>query len=314
VVYSVTLCALSAGSEYQTYRQIGTGKEDPLKLRTDQKETANMNLRAKTLVPVLSGLALLVGAVAPVQAITDGDLDDDGGHPYVGLMVAKDVNGTPQWQCSGTLLSPTLFLTAGHCTKFAAHVEIWFDADVEHGIPANRYPFTGQVGGMPFTHPQYNPNAFFLYDLGVVVLDEPMVMDNYGVLPELNVLDSLARQRGKQDVTFTAVGYGMQASFPDAASWKEHNERIRMVAYPRLIQINVPGRTGDFSLLLSNNHATGGTCFGDSGGPNFIGNSNVIGGVTSYGKRNVCTGTGGVYRVDRADDLSWLYSVGAPSP
>jgi len=61
------------------------------------------------------------------------------------------------------------------------------------------------------------------------------------------------------------------------------------------------------SLLLSNNHATGGTCFGDSGGPNFIGNSNVVGGVTSYGKNGNCAGTGGVYRVDRADALNWLY-------
>ena len=70
-----------------------------------------------------------------------------------------------------TLLSSTLFLTAGHCTEHpAAHVEIWFDADVESGIPANDYPFTGQVGGTPHTHPDYDPNAFFLFDLGVVVL------------------------------------------------------------------------------------------------------------------------------------------------
>jgi hypothetical protein len=276
-----------------------------------------MNLCKKTLVPVLSGLALLVAAVAPVKAVTDGVLDGDG-HPYVGLMVAQDASGAPLWRCSGTLLSPTLFLTAGHCTEApAAHVEIWFDADVESGIPGNGYPFAGNAGGMPYTHPQYNPAAFFLYDLGVVVLDQQMTtMPSYGALPALNQLDSLARRRGKQDVTFTAVGYGMQASFPDAASWKNQSERVRMVAHPRLIQIN-SGYTGDFSLLLSNNHATGGTCFGDSGGANFIGNSNVVGGVTSYGKRNVCTGTGGVYRVDRTDDLEWLYGVfGAhlPSP
>jgi hypothetical protein len=262
-------------------------------------------MRAKTLVPLLSGLALLVGVVAPVQAITDGELDGDG-HPYVGLMVAQDASGNPLWRCSGTLLSPTLFLTAGHCTEApAAMVQIWFDADVESGIPDNGYPYTGEVGGTPYTHPQYDPNAFYRYDLGVVVLNNPVEMSNYGTLPELNVLDKLARRRGKQDVTFTAVGYGMQASFPDAASWKNQSERVRMVANPRLIQINT-GYTGDFSLLLSNNHATGGTCFGDSGGPNFIVNSNVVGGVTSYGKRNVCTGTGGVYRVDRADDLEWL--------
>lgn len=268
----------------------------------------------KILVLILAGLAIFVVAATPIWAITDGVLDGNG-HPYVGLMVAQDANRTPLWRCSGTLLSPTLFLTAGHCTEApAAHAEIWFAADVESGIPQNGYPNKGDVGGTPHTHPQYNPNAFYLYDLGIVVLDTPMVMSGgYATLPDLNKLDSLARQRGKQDVTFTAVGYGLQESFPEAASWKEHNKRVRMVAYPHLIQINVPGSTGDFSLLLSNNHATGGTCFGDSGGPNFIGTSNVIGGVTSYGKNGNCAGTGGVYRVDRTDDLSWLYSVGAPS-
>jgi V8-like Glu-specific endopeptidase len=227
-------------------------------------------------------------------------------------MVAQAADGTPLWRCSGTLLSPTLFLTAGHCTEApAAHVEIWFASDVDAGRPGNGYPFTGNAGGTPYTHPQYNPNAFFLYDLGVVVLDEPVVMNAYGALPQLDQLDRLRNRRGQQDVGFTAVGYGLQASFPDAASWKNQSDRVRMVAYPRLVQINVPGFTGDFSMLLSNNANTGGTCFGDSGGPNFIGTSNVIGGVTSYGKNGNCAGSGGVYRVDRADDLGWLATFGA---
>ncbi len=259
----------------------------------------------KTLVVVIVVIAILVLAVAPAAAVTDGEFDGNG-HPYVGLMVAQDDTGEPLWRCSGTLLSSRLFLTAGHCTEApAAHIEIWFAADVESGIPANGYPFTGDVGGTPYTHPQYNPNAFYLFDLGVVVLDKAVKMKKYGALPQLNVLDKLATERGQQDVTFTAVGYGLQQSFPTAASWKNSSQRIRMVATPHLLQINT-GFTGDFSLLLSNNANTGGTCFGDSGGPNFIGNSNVIGGVTSYGLNGNCAGTGGVYRVDRADDLNWL--------
>jgi len=252
-------------------------------------------------------MVLVFSTVSVASAVTDGELDGNG-HPYVGLMVAQDAKGNPLWRCSGTLLSSKLFLTAGHCTEApAAHVEIWFAADVESGIPANGYPYDGDVGGAPYTHPQYNPNAFYLYDLGVVVLDKAVKMRKYGTLPELDVLDRLATQRGLQDITFTAVGYGLQESFPDAAAWKENNVRMRMVAYPHLLQINT-GFTGDFSLLLSNNTATGGTCFGDSGGPNFIGNSNVLAGVTSYGLNSTCAGTGGVYRVDRADDLDWLYS------
>lgn len=258
------------------------------------------------LLKFVSVAALGTMLAGPAIAIKYGDLDGNG-HPYVGLMVAQDADGNPLWRCSGTLLSSTIFLTAGHCTEApAAHVEIWFDADVESGIPANGYPFTGQIGGTPHTHPQFNPDAFFRYDLGVVVLDAPFGMQVYGALPQQDALDVLARRRGQQDVTFTAVGYGLQWINPVFVE----AERVRMVARPKLIQINAPGSTGDFSLLLSNNHSTGGTCFGDSGGPNFVGTSNVIAGVTSFGRNGNCAGTGGVYRVDRADDLNWLATFG----
>jgi hypothetical protein len=252
--------------------------------------------------------ALLLGFGVNTFAVTDGGLDGDD-HPYVGLMV-NFVDGKPQSRCSGTLMSPTLFLTAGHCTFGSDHVEIWFDADVESGIPGNGYPFKGDIGGTPFTHPMYTEDAFVLYDLGVVVLDTPIDMDEYGVLPTLNQLDELKTRRGKQDTTFTAVGYGLQyinPVFVEAA-------RVRMFATPRLLQINVPGFTGDFSLLLSNNHSTGGTCFGDSGGPNFLGSSNTVAGVTSFGINGNCAGTGGVYRVDRDDDLDWLFTFGISPP
>jgi secreted trypsin-like serine protease len=262
----------------------------------------------KKVVVVLAVLAILVVAVAPVGAITDGEPDNNR-HPYVGLMVAFDDDGNRLWRCSGTLVSPTVFLTAGHCTEApAARAEIWFAEDVDAGMPGNNYPTTGEVSGTTHTHPQYNPNAFYLYDLGVVVLDEPLFMPTYGKLPTLNYLDQFAKGN-KKNITFTAVGYGLQKSFPDAASWKVQADRVRLLSRPRLIQIN-SGNVGDFSLLLSNNAHTGGTCFGDSGGPNFIGNTNVIAGVTSFGKNGNCAGTGGVYRVDRADDLNWLATFG----
>jgi len=276
--------------------------------------------------------ALVAGAVLalPAAAITDGELDGDG-HPYVGLMVAQDGDGNPLWRCSGTLMSPTVFLTAGHCTEAPAeHIEIWFDAGPILNDPdyvsvaaggtgcanplVDGYPCDGDVGGTPYTHPDYDPNAFFLHDLGVVVLDGGgITMSTYGVLPQPGQLDALKTQRGKQDVTFTAVGYGLQKSFPDAASWKTQADRVRMVSHPKLIQIN-NGYVGDFSILLSNDAHTGGTRFGDSGGPNFIGDSNVVGGVTSFGKNGNCAGTGGVYRVDQPDDLAWLATFGLYPP
>jgi secreted trypsin-like serine protease len=256
----------------------------------------------KTFAALVVLVCALVLGLAPAGAVTDGELDDNG-HPYVGLMVAQDKKGNPLWRCSGTLISSKLFLTAGHCTEApAAHAEIWFQSDVESGIPANGYPNKGQVGGKTYTHPDYDPNAFFIRDLGVVVLDKAMTMSTYGKLPALNQLDAL---KPSSSTTFTAVGYGLQKSFPDAASWKDSAQRIRMVSYPHLLQINT-GFTGDFSILLSNNSNTGGTCFGDSGGPNFVGKSNVVGGVTSFGLQSTCAGSGGVFRVDRSWSLDWL--------
>jgi secreted trypsin-like serine protease len=102
---------------------------------------------------------------------------------------------------------------------------------------------------------------------------------------------------------FTSVGYGVQRINPVFIT----AARVRMFAQPHLIQINT-GLTGDFSLLLSNNHSTGGTCFGDSGGPNFLGTSNVIAGVTSFALNGTCGGTGGVFRVDRQNVLDFVNS------
>ena len=201
-------------------------------------------------------------------------------------------------------------LKAGHCAgapgEFSG-MRIFTESDVESGRPGNGYPFTGDVGGTPYTHPDYNPNAFFVRDVGVVVLDgDGYDSPNgvYGELPGLDQLDALKTQRGKQNVTFTAVGYGLQQINPVFVE----AERVRMVATPHLIQINVPGFTSDFSLLLSNNHSTGGTCFGDSGGPNFLGDSNIVAGVTSFGINGNCAGTGGVFRMDRSWSLDWVSS------
>jgi secreted trypsin-like serine protease len=253
-----------------------------------------------------------VGAAAPAGAITDGMLDGNG-HPDVGLMVAQDATGAPLWRCSGTLIAPRVFLTAGHCVEApAAHAEIWFAADVESGIPGNGYPNKGDVGGSLSIHPRWDPAQSWTHDLGVVRLDSPKKMKKYGALPGLNELSSYASKTGDRAI-MTAVGYGPQEAFPDAASWKEQALRIRMVAQPKIIQIDVPA-VGKDSVLLSNNAHTGGTCFGDSGGPNFIGTGNVVVGVTSFGKNGTCGGTGGVYRVDQPDDLAWLATILAKNP
>ena len=124
--------------------------------------------------------------LAPAGAITNGTPDGEG-HPYVGLMVAyaDEAATQPLWRCSGTLMSETIFMVAGHCTEAPAQsARVWFDTDVQAltcGLPGmnppNCYPFGGGTsvkGSDIFTHPDYDPNAFFLHDLGIVELDTPV--------------------------------------------------------------------------------------------------------------------------------------------
>jgi secreted trypsin-like serine protease len=269
---------------------------------------------------IVSIVALLAMTFRPAMAVTDGKLDGNG-HPAV-LLLLMEVGGAPAFRCSGTLLSATVFLTAGHCAgapgEFSG-MRVFTESDVQAGIgTTNNYPFAGpnSVEAVSWaSHPLYTSDAFFLHDVGVVVLQAPGVVlpsNQYGLLPTADQFDSLSTRRGKQDVTFTAVGYGLQQSYPDQASFLASNTRTRYVSTPRLLQINAPGFTGDFSMLLSNNHATGGTCFGDSGGPNFFGSgateTQIVAGVTSFGMNGNCAGTGGVFRMDRQNVLDFVNS------
>lgn len=273
----------------------------------------------KHLVISLLVLVMALVTVTGVLAVTDGELDGDG-HPHVVLLVMETEFG-PTYRCSGTLLSPTVLLTAGHCTSNFGYIEeegeysamrVFTESDVDGGD--NTYP-TCDGGNCVeavswAAHPLYETAPFWFHDVGVVILEEPGVtgLPTYGVLPEVDQLDDMKTMRHYKDNYFSAVGYGLQESFPTAAEWKEVAVRIRMVSYPHLIQINTPGFTGDYSLLLSNNTKTGGTCFGDSGGPNFIKDTNIVAGVTSFGMNPTCAGTGGVFRMDRQNVLDFVNS------
>jgi len=270
-------------------------------------------MTARSFIPVLAVACLIplgcdrapTASLSPPDRpsfITNGVVDGNA-HPAV-VLVVMDIGGQPAFRCSGTLIAPKLVLTAGHCTgepgEFSG-MRIFTESDVQDGN--NNFPFAGPntiEAASWQAHPLFTESAFFLHDVGVIRLTKAVKLgaDQYGKLPAVNQLDAL---QPRSATLFTAVGYGVQRINPVFVE----AELIRMSAEPHLIQVNT-GFTGDFSLLLSNNAATGGTCFGDSGGPNYLGSSNVIAGVTSFGLNQTCGGTGGVFRLDRQNVLDFV--------
>src|SRR6266404_6636011 len=227
------------------------------------------NLRRLTrLAAFAAAFACAGGAgVHQARAITGGQLDGNG-HPAVVLVASQQ--GSTFFRCSGTLIAPTYVLTAGHCVgepgEFSA-IRVFTESDVDHSTP-HTAPFCTQGGltdpgcveGVAWAaHPQFTEAAFNLHDVGVIKLSRPVNLpaDEYGQLPGAGLLDSL---HPGPKTTFTSVGYGLQRVLPSPASFLDRAARVRMVAYPQLVQVNT-GFTGPSSLLLSDNQDTGGICF-----------------------------------------------------
>jgi Trypsin len=246
---------------------------------------------------VVCGLCV---AAIPASAVIWGEPDGDA-HPYVGLAVF-DRDGLPSHRCSGTLLSPTVFLTAGHCTDGTSGARVWFDSSVTDP----QFPLSGggAIEGTPYTHPLLFVEAFpNTRDVGIVVLSAPVLLPEYGQLPALGALDEMVTRRGLQDQLFTIVGYGRQAIVPVFI-----NDRERFTGTPMLVELN-SAKTGGFYIHLSSNNgdkAPGGICFADSGAPALIGNSSVVAGIGSFLLNGNCVGGGFSYRLDTADARDFI--------
>jgi hypothetical protein len=264
---------------------------------------------------ILAVIVLLFIVVAPAAAITWG-ADDGNGHPNVGLI---SIAQGPF--CSGTLIHPRVFLTAGHCTSFLEEligqgglpidaVKVSFNTQnalvndllaVENIIthPA----FASNANSNPVT-PASNPR-----DVGVLILAEPVVniapadLPYEGFLDDLNAAGILGK--GSDKAKFTLVGYGTTLEWPPPEIiFPDGKRRVALSEFQTLLKA---------WLRLSQNNATddGGTCAGDSGGPAFWAESDgteILVGITSWGDAQ-CVATGFNYRVDISDTLSFISAV-----
>ena len=260
-------------------------------------------------------LVIAASSQKGVHAIT-GNFVKDFEHPFVGLAVFYGSTGAFSHRCSGSLLSPTVFLTAGHCVAGVSSARVYFQQDAgAHFDPSTELdPITGypeQCFTQPcttghrlisFGYPAGFPNT---KDAGLIILDNPIALAEYGALGAAGSLDRLATRRGQQNITFTSSGYGL--SYINPHFFVSFRERLMVTA--KLDNLT-SALNGGFNVQTSNSPGIGGgTCFGDSGGPLFYGGttSNAILGLTSFGLSvNVCAGTDFAFRTDQEAVIAWI--------
>jgi V8-like Glu-specific endopeptidase len=242
----------------------------------------------RRLIVAAAVLAALVCAV-PALAITNG-APDGNRHPNVGGLVAPTAYADGTWiYCSGTLISPTVFLTAAHCgDSDSERVRVTFDTAYQDGDTV----YAGTFHRDPlYGHDQSDP-----HDIAVVVLDKAVKGITPAKLPAANSLSTLS---GSQQ--FTSVGYGAYEVTNEPGGHQYLYNDIRMFASGTLNSINKSW------LRISMNPSTGngGTCYGDSGGPNFLGTTNTIAATTITGDA-ICRSTNVDYRLDTASARAFL--------
>ncbi len=257
-----------------------------------------MTMKSITVVAAMMGILIL--GVLPSLAITYGEADGEG-HPNVGVLVYQD-GGEKVGLCSGTLIASDVFLTAGHCTAYLSLLgidSVWvsFDSIFDPGSST-------LISGTYYTNPDYYIHSFAAQsDLAVVILDEEVTWIAPASLPTLGLLDHIGKDLRHQE--FTAVGYGdIQPSIGHGPPFFNYFGTRRVAASA----FNALNKNW---LRLSGNIATddGGTCYGDSGGPNFLGagasETNIIAGITVTGDA-MCLATNVDLRLDTVSARSFL--------
>ncbi len=280
-----------------------------------------MNIRRMAAAAAVAA-GLVAGPALAAHAITGGQPDGEG-HPNVGLIAYYDATG--RYRCTASLVTPTVLVTAAHCTDGTlGKTAITFKtkiadappsplpvaADVTKGYTSAELKAAGYYSGTAHTHPEYSDFTDMRNwnDVGVIVLDEPITTIAPVKVAPKGFLNQFTPNVLNQTL-FTSVGYGTEVRQAGTGSKKPTPQ-----SYPLLRRITEEkGQKLTPQILQVNGNENdpfggGGTCFGDSGGPTFKGGYQVT--VTSYGYTSNCRYLGGLQRIDIPVVQTWLATFG----
>jgi secreted trypsin-like serine protease len=253
----------------------------------------------KKLLIVATIVVILLAVVPMAYAITFGQPDGDK-HPNVGAMIVQEPDGVKYLYCSGTLIAPNVFLTAAHCTAAAAaygaapdDVFVTFDSVWDEN--ATLYSGTYHL------NPNYGHDSHDLNDVAVIILDEPITDIEPATLPSAGLLADMKEDKQLKGQKFVTVGYGTlrddKTGGPHALGdygERYYAEQTFLALKPYWLQISMNPSTG-----------SGGTCYGDSGGPHFLGDTDMVVSLTVTGDA-WCRATDVTYRLDTDSARSYL--------
>ncbi len=265
-------------------------------------------MRRAILLLAQSALTILAaGGVAGAVINGEPDTGEDA-HPYVGALVtdfAEEDDTEPVLLpvCTGTLISPIIFLTAGHCTGNIIDNDLPTFVSFDQSFDQN----SELIAGTPYTHPEFclecapGLKGFARFDVGIVVLDGPVEMSTYGRLPEAGLADDLPKGQ-----RLTVVGYGASGFDVGGGPPQEIRPDVRNRATVRLINTNsVVSNMFLKTSGASRGRGGEGPFSGDAWAPLFLPDEMTVVAVAAFGHAS-CTGPGYYQRVDLPLVLSWI--------